>query len=229
MKKVHESHLDKLYSYQDYEYKEFNSKTIPNVDKDKIIGVRIPDIRKISKELSLEYKENYLDNCQFNYHEEYLLYGIILNDIKDIDRLLNYLDKLLVHTDNWQVTDIIKPKIMLKYSDKVLLKIQEWVNSKNEYMIRFGVVTLLNFYLDNNYNKKIFKIVNKIKYDSYYVNMAIAWFYSFAIIKHYSDAIVYIEKRKLSKWIHNKTISKCIDSYRINNDRKKYLKSLRWE
>ena len=219
----------KLYMMQDIKYREFTSKSIPNISIDKIIGVRVPDIRRLTKEIKdCEYIDSFLEELPHKYHEENLLHGIILSTrYKDIDVLLKKLDKFLKYADNWAVTDIISPKLFKKYPDKVYKYIVKWVNSKDEYKIRFGVVSLLQFYLDDNYKKEIFDLVKSIKSESYYVNMAIAWFYSFALIKQYDDAIKIIESKCLDKWIHNKSIQKAIESYRISESRKEYLRTLK--
>lgn len=217
-----------LFENQDLEYRDFNSKLIPNISKVKIIGVRIPIIRKIAKEIKdNSYIEEFLNELPHKYQEENILHGILLSMYKDIDILLDELDKFLVYVDNWAITDIISPKIFKKYPDKVYNKIKMWINSGDEYTIRFGIVSLLQFYLDNNFTLDILEIVSKIKSNYFYVNMAIAWFYSFALIKQYDTTIKYFEDKKLDKWIHNKSIQKAIESYRISKERKEYLRKLK--
>ena len=219
---------NKLLSMQDIKYRDFNAKLIPNIDAGRIIGVRMPDIRALAKEIKdEEYIDDFLDELPHKYQEENILHGIILSYYKDIDLLLKKLDIFLTYADNWAVTDIISPKIFKKYPDKVYEYILKWINSNEEYKIRFGIVSLLQFYLDDNYNKKILMDVKKIKYDSYYVKMAISWFYSFALIKQYDDTVKLFESKKLDKWIHNKSIQKAIESYRINDEKKNYLRSLK--
>ena len=221
--------INKLYSMQDIKYKELTAKLIPNINKNNIIGVRMPDIRKLAKEIkNMEYIDDFLLELPHKYHEENLLHGILLSiKIKDIDILLKELDKFLKYVDNWTVTDIISPKLFKKEPDKVYKYIKKWINSKYEYKIRFGVVSLLQFYLDDNYRYEELELVRSIKSESYYVNMAIAWFYSFALIKQYDDAIKLFENKTLSKWLHNKSIQKAIESYRISNEKKEYLRSLK--
>lgn len=218
-----------LNDYQDLEYREFNSKIIPNINKDKIIGIRMPVLRKIAKDIyNKEYIDDFLEELPHKYQEENILHGIILTlRYKEIDILLDKLDKFLVYVDNWAITDVISPKIFKKYPDKVYNKIKEWINSKDEYVIRFGVVSLLQFYLDDNFRLEELELVKNIKSDYFYVNMAIAWFYSFALIKQYDSTIKYFENKELDKWIHNRSIQKAIESYRINDERKEYLRSLR--
>lgn len=219
---------NKLLSMQDIKYRDFNAKLIPNIDVDRIIGVRMPDIRALAKEIKdEEYIDSFLDELPHKYQEENILHGIILSYYKDIDLLLKKLDIFLTYADNWAVTDIISPKVFKKYPDKVYEYILKWINSNEEYKIRFGIVSLLQFYLDDNFNKKILMDVKKIKYDSYYVKMAISWFYSFALIKQYDDTVKLFESKKLDKWIHNKSIQKAIESYRISDEKKNYLRSLK--
>lgn len=221
--------INKLNDLSDNEYKTFSSNLIPNVEKENVLGVRIPLIRKLAKEIKDEdYIDDFLLELPHKYQEEYLLHGILLSiKYKDIDILLDKLDNFLGYVNNWAVTDIISPKLFKKYPKKVYKYIKKWVKSKDEYVIRFGVVSLLQFYLDENYDKMVLELVSKIKSNYYYVNMAIAWFYSFALIKQYDDAIIYFRDRKLDKWIHNKSIQKAIESYRISDDKKEYLRSLK--
>lgn len=219
---------DMLFKKQDLKYREFTAKSIPNISIDKIIGVRIPDIRTLAKEIKdCEYIDKFLNELPHWYQEENLLHGIILSYYKDIDLLLKKLDIFLKYVDNWAVTDIISPKIFKKYPDKVYKYIVKWIKSKDEYKIRFGVVSLLQFYLDDNYNKDILNLIKNIKSESYYVKMATSWFYSFALIKQYDDTIILFQDKCLDKWIHNKSIQKAIESYRVSDDRKEYLRSLK--
>ena len=221
--------VKKLYKYQDLKYQEFNSKLIPNIDSSKIIGIRMPILRMIAKDI---YQDNYIDDflCELphKYHEENILHGIILTlKYKDIDILLDKLDLFLPYVDNWAVTDIISPKIFKQYPDKAYSKIVEWINSNDEYVIRFGVVSLLQFFLDDNFKEEELELVKNINSEYFYVKMAIAWFYSFALIKQYDKTIKLFENKVFDKWIHNKSIQKAIESYRISDDKKKYLRCLK--
>lgn len=218
-----------LFDYQDLEYQKFNSKLIPNIDSNKVIGVRMPILRKIAKDIYQEdYIDRFLGELPHKHQEENILHGIILTlKYKDIDILLDKLDIFLPYVDNWAITDVISPKIFKKYPDKVYNKIKIWVNSDCEYVIRFGVVSLLQFFLNDNFRIDELELVKNINSDYFYVKMAISWFYSFALIKQYDHTIKYFEDKLLDKWIHNKSIQKAIESYRISDDRKKYLRSLK--
>ena len=218
-----------LLDNQDLKYRDFNSKLIPNIDKDKIIGVRMPVLRRMAKEIyQCDYIDDFLDELPHKYQEENILHGIILTlRYKDIDILLEKLDIFLPYIDIWAVTDIISPKIFKKFPDKVYRKIRMWLKNKDEYVVSFGVVTLLQFYLDDNFRVEELELVKKIKHEGFYVKMAIAWFYSIALVKQYDKTIKYFEDQELDKWIHNKSIQKAIESYRISSERKEYLRSLK--
>ena len=219
----------KLYELKDTKYQSFNSKLIPNIDSSKVIGVKIPEIRALAKDIKDEpYVHEFLNELPHQYQEENILHGILLTLIyKDINLLLDKLDIFLKYADNWAVTDTICPKLFKKYPDIVYNQIKKWLKSKDEYVIRFAVVSLLQFYLDDNFKEEILALVKNIKSDYFYVKMAIAWFYSFALIKQYDKTIKYFETKELDPWIHNKSIVKATESYRISNERKEYLKSLK--
>lgn len=221
--------INKLYALQDQKYKDFNSKIIPNIGIDKVIGVRVPTIRTLAKNIKDEpYINEFLNELPHKYQEENILHGILLTMIhKDINELLNKLDIFLKYADNWAVTDTICPKLFKKYPDIVYEQIKKWLKSKDEYVIRFGIVSLLQFYLDDNFKEDVLLLVKNIKSDYFYVKMAIAWFYSFALIKQYDATIKYFQNKELEPWIHNKSIQKAIESYRISDERKEYLRSLK--
>ena len=189
----------------------------------------MPILRKIAKDIYLNnYIDEFLNELPHKYQEENILHGLILTlKYKDIDILLDKLDMFLPYMDSWMVTDVISPKLFKKYPDKVYDRIKIWISSNDEYMIRFGIVSLLQFYLDDNFKLEILELVSKINSDYFYVNMAIAWFYSFSLIKQYDSTIKLFEDCKLDVWIHNKSIQKALESYRISKDRKEYLRSLK--
>lgn len=211
-------------------YKTFSKKIVPDT-KYKILGVRVPKIRAIAKDLI----KNQIDfSCFLSvkhvYYEEYFLHALLIANASDkIDCILSLVDEFLSYIDNWAICDslVASLKIFDKYPQVVLSKVNKWLNSNKTYSIRFAIVILLTYFLDKNYFGDIFTLLNKVERDNYYVNMALAWFYSVAIVKRYDDAVKILQEKKLSKFVHNKTIQKCVDSFRIDNEVKKYLKSLR--
>ena len=163
---------DKLFEYQDLEYREFNSKLIPNIDKETMIGVRIPDIRKIEKSLSVEEKGKFLLELPHKYFEENMLHGIIISNMKDYDKAIIGLEKFLPYVDNWAVCDIISPKIFKKNREKAIVNILSWVKNDNTYICRFGIGMIMQLYLEDEYFKKSYlDIIAEIKTGEYYINM----------------------------------------------------------
>ena len=219
---------DKLFEYQDITYREFNSKLIPNIDKETMIGVRIPDIRKIEKSLSVEEKGKFLLELPHKYFEENMLHGIIISNMKDYDKVIISLEKFLSYVDNWAVCDIISPKIFKKNREKAIVNILSWIKSNHTYICRFGIGMIMQLYLEDEYLKKSYlDIIVEIKTEEYYINIMRAWLFQVALVKQWKEAIVYIEKGLLDKFTHNKTISKSCESYRIDKGKKEYLKTLR--
>ena len=217
-----------LFQNQDLKYKDFHSSLVPNVDKDRFIGVRTPVLRKLAKEMVKDgsYKD-FIKELPHYYYEENTLHSCILSLLKDLDELINELDNFLPYIDNWATCDLLRPKAFEKDQKRILDKVKEWINTKDVYSIRFGIVTLLSFYLDEFFCKEINEIVLKIKSDDYYVNMAIAWYFSYALIKQYDLTIDIFKMYKLDKWVHNKSIQKATESFRISDDKKIYLRSLK--
>ena len=219
---------DKLFEYQDLGYREFNSKLIPNIDKETMIGVRIPDIRKIEKSLSIEEKEQFLMDLPHKYFEENMLHGIIISNMKDYDKVIINLEKFLPYVDNWAVCDSISPKILKKNREKVITNVLSWIKSNHTYVCRFGIGMIMQLYLEDEYFKRTYlDIIAEIKTEDYYINMMRAWTFQVALVKQWKEAIVYIEKGLLDEFTHNKTISKSCDSYKIEKEKKEYLKTLR--
>lgn len=220
--------VKQLFQNQDLKYKDFHSSLIPNIEKERFIGVRTPILRKLAKDMVKDgsYKE-FIKELPHYYYEENTLHSCILSLLKDLDELIIEIDKFLPYIDNWATCDLMGPKAFKKDPDRILNKVKEWIHTKDVYSIRFGIVTLLNFYLDDFFSKEINEIVLKIKSDEYYVNMAIAWYFSYALIKQYDKTINIFEMYKLDKWVHNKSIQKAIESFRISDDKKIYLRSLK--
>ena len=219
---------EKLFEYQDLGYREFNSKLIPNIDKKTMIGVRIPDIRKIEKSLNIEEKKEFLLKLPHKYFEENMLHGIIISNMEDYDKVILNLEKFLPYVDNWAVCDIISPKIFKKNREKAIVNILSWIKSDHTYICRFGIGMIMQLYLEDEYFKKSYlDIIAKIRTKEYYIIMMRAWTFQAALAKRWEDAIIYIEKGMLDDFTHNKTISKSCDSLKIGKDKKEYLKTLR--
>lgn len=216
-----------LKKYEDLEYKKFNSALIPGIEN--MIGIRVPILRKISKEMTESEKEEFLQELPHKYHEENMIHMLILKDIKDYEKAYSYLLKFIPYIENWQVSDVGIPVAFKdrEKSQKTLKLSKELISRKSIYSMRYGVFILMRLFLDEFYDKEVLEIVANIKTEEYYVNMMRSWFFQNAIEKRYSDAIVYLEEKKLDRFTHLKTISKCIDSRKIDENIKVYLKTLR--
>jgi len=219
---------EKLFSLQDLKYKEFHSKLMPTVREYKIIGVRVPQLRKLAKEINKsDLKAEFLKALPHKYYDEDNLHAFLIEQIKDFDECISALDDFLLHIDNWATCDMMTPKVLEKEPDKLYLKIQEWINSSHTYTIRFGVVSLMKFFMNDRLDKKHLNLLLSIKSDEYYVNMAISWYIATALASRWETVIPYIEKKKFDKWVHNKSIQKAIEGYRITKEQKEYLKTLK--
>ncbi len=228
MNKAEEYVQKKLFEMRDEEYKNFQSKLIPTIDPEKIIGVRIPALRKFSKEiLKSGFCEDFLKSLPHEYYDENNLHGFIIEKTNDYEKLIKELDKFLPYVDNWAACDLLRPKIFKMHKEKLLEKIKEWIKSERAYTVRFAIEMLMTFYLDDGFKTQYADLVSSVKSEDYYVKMMTAWFFATALSKQYDLIIPYMENKTLEKWVHNKTIQKAIESYRITKEQKDYLRSLR--
>ena len=219
-----------LFSLQDKKYMKFLSKLTPNVPEDTIIGVRIPEIRKLAKKLVKNNKyEDFLKELPHKYYDENLLHGAIISESKDFKNSIELLDNFLPFIDNWAVCDTISPKIFKKHKKELIEKIKEWSQSDKTYTCRFGVEMLMTYFLDEDFKKEYLEMVANIHSEKYYVKMVVAWFFATALAKQWDYAVIYLENNKLDVWVHNKTIQKARESLRISLEKKEYLKKLKRE
>ncbi len=224
----YEEFISYLLSLRDEEYWKFHSGLVPN--KDGIIGVRTPILRKIAKDI---YKGNWREFLSFNgnkYYEETLIFGFVIGNIKVYDKVfLEYVSKYVNYIDNWASCDLFcsSLKLIKKNEDKFYGVIKEYIKSSNPWARRFGFVILLDYYVDKKYLDDIFEVCNRYQMDHYYVKMAIAWLVSICYIKYPQETLVYLGNNKLDKWTFNKAISKICDSYRVSKGDKDILKAMK--
>ncbi len=219
---------DELFKLQDKKYGEFQVKLIPTADPNSFIGVRTPDLRNLAKKLVKENKyTDFLKELPHKYFDENQLHAFIISEMKDYDECITYINDFLPYIDNWATCDQMSPKIFKKHKDKLIEQINIWLKSKETYTIRFGIGMLMQYFLDDEFKPSYLKMVSSIKSKEYYVNMMIAWYFATALAKQYEATIPYIENNKLDNWTHNKTIQKAIESYRITQEQKEYLKTLK--
>ena len=221
--------LDHLQKLKDDEYADFQVKLTPGLKREDVLGVRNPLQRQYAKELFKDSRltKQFMNELPHKYYDENMLHALLLEQIKDYDEVIRVLDKFLPYVDNWAVCDTMKPKCFKKHLDKLLVKIDEWINSDKEYTVRFAIKLLMMFYLDEKFDIKYLCMVSKVDLDTYYVNMMVAWFYATALAKQWNETIKMIESKTLNSFIQNKTIQKAIESYRITDSQKEYLKTLK--
>ena len=221
---------DGLFALKDENYRRFHAKLIPDIPIDNIIGVRTPVLRKYAKEVAKLPEANiFLESLPHSYYEENNLHGALLSLLypKDIIAFMEQLERFLPYVDNWATCDMLSPKIFKKHLSYVYERVQKWLQSDAVYTIRFGIVTLLGFYLDDAFEPEMLQLVANVRSEEYYVNMAVAWYFSMALVKQYDATLLYIQNRVLEPWTHNKSIQKAIESRRIPQETKAYLRGLK--
>lgn len=221
---------DGLFALKDENYRRFHAKLIPDIPIDNIIGVRTPVLRKYAKEVAKLPETNiFLESLPHIYYEENNLHGALLSLLypKDIIAFMEQLERFLPYVDNWATCDMLSPKIFKKHLSYVYERVQKWLQSDAVYTIRFGIVTLLGFYLDDAFEPEMLQLVANVRSEEYYVNMAVAWYFSMALVKQYDATLPYIQNRVLEPWKHNKSIQKAIESRRIPQETKAYLRGLK--
>ena len=222
-----------LKKLRDPEYKEFQSKIIPNIDRGRILGVRMPVLRKFAKENilnSTKTKTEYLMSFPYKYHEGEVLHMMIIEKEKDINVVFEDLDKFLPYVSNWAVSDYASPKVILEDKTLTLEQVKKWLAvdpNISPYKIRYAIKILKDHFLSEDFSPEYIDWVVDVKSDEYYIKMMQAWFIAEALYKQYEAAIPVLQERKLDAQTHNQAIQKAIDSRRIDHETKKYLRTLR--
>lgn len=217
-----------LFALQDEKHREFQIKLIPNIPPDTIIGVRTPALRELAKKLALQQDtEGFLTTLPHGFFEENNLHGFIISLCRDYDRTIGYLDAFLPYVDNWATCDQMRPKILKKHPDRLIRDIDRWLDSGEEYAVRFGIEMLMTYFLDDPFRPEYHDKVARIRDERYYVRMMIAWYFATALAKQWTDTLPYLTEKRLSPWVHNKTIQKATESYRITPEQKKLLRGMR--
>lgn len=217
-----------LFRMQDEQYRSFQSKLIPTVEQDTVIGVRTPELRKLAKQMvKRDDVYTFLNELPHQYYDENQLHAFIVSEIKDFKCCVEEVCKFLPYVDNWATCDQMSPKIFKKHRQELLTFIREWIVSDRTYTVRFAVGMLMVHFLDEDFDLIYPEMVSKIRSDEYYINMMVAWYFATALAKQYEEVLPFIEERRLDSWTHNKAIQKSVESSRITQEQKIYLKSLK--
>lgn len=228
MHDIETSIQSRLFALQDLKYKDFQCKLMPTVAPERVIGVRTPELRKLAKDLFKEPETaEFLKMLPHPYYDENNLHGFMVEQIKDYSAAVAAIDAFLPYVDNWATCDLMNPRVFKKHRPELLREIQRWMASDHTYTIRFGIEMLMTHFLDEDFASEYPAWAANIRSEEYYVNMMIAWYFATALAKQWDAVIPYIQQNRLDKWVHNKAIQKASESYRITDEQKTYLRTLR--
>ena len=218
----------RLAEVKDDAYREFLAKLVPNIPKETILGVRTPEMRKIAKEVfeSAE-RDAFLNDLPHKYYEENLIHFFVLAMIRDFNECVRRVEAFLPYVDCWPASDQATPKSFRKNHEKLLPYIEKWIASDHVYTARFGLRMLMNEFLDADFKEEYLALAASKQGEDYYLKMMIAWFFATALAKRYDETVPYLEQHRLDEWVHKKAIQKAIESFRVSDAHKEYLKRLR--
>lgn len=217
-----------LFALQDETYREFHSKLMPDINKEAVIGIRIPVLRRFAGEFAKKPEaREFLQQLPHQYYEENNLHMMLITAEKDYEKCLAEMERFVPYIDNWATCDLPAPKCFEKHKKELITVIRKWISSEKTYVVRYGIGLLLRLYLDADFDPAYLELVTAVQSEEYYVNMMIAWYLATALAKQWEETIPYLEERRLSEWVHRKTIQKAVESYRITKEKKEYLRSLR--
>ena len=217
-----------LFDLQVIKYRDFLAQLIPGKDTEMMIAVRTPELRKLAKQmLKREEIGEFLRDLPHRYFDEDQLHAFIVSGIKEYGKCMEELMRFLPFVDNWATCDQMSPGVFKKHKPELLTQIREWLGSEHTYTVRFGIGMLMQHFLDEDFDPAYPELVAGVHSEEYYVNMMIAWYFATALAKQYDAVLPFIEGRRLDPWTHNKTIQKAVESYRISDEQKEYLRSLK--
>ena len=218
----------RLFALQDAGYRDFHAALMPTVDKALVIGVRMPALRALAKELKgTALAADFMAVLPHKYYEENNLHAALIGHIRDFQPCITALERFLPYVDNWATCDMMNPKALAKDKAALLERIQLWLQSSHTYTVRFGMEMLMNHFLEEDFREEYPALVASVRSEEYYVRMMQAWYFATALAKQYEAAVTYLEQRRLGAWVHNKTIQKARESFRVSQEQKEYLKSLK--
>ena len=219
---------DKLLKVKDDNYREFQAKLVPNIPSETILGVKTPQMRAISKEIfESEERDAFLSSLPHPYYEENLIHFFVIARIKDFEECVKAVDAFLPYVDCWPVSDQATPNVFHKNHQKLLPHIRRWIASDHVYTARFGIRMLMNEFLGDGFKEEYLELVASKKGEDYYLKMMIAWYFATALAKQYDASVKYLEGNQLDEWVRRKAIQKALESYRVSEEHKAYLRTLR--
>ncbi len=219
---------ERLFSLQDLEYRDFHRRLNPDVPPERIIGVRVPALRQLAKEIRRAGEEQKLyKTLPHRYIEEDELHAFLINGEKNFDRTLMLVQAFLPHMQGWCVCDGLAPQALAKDKARLLQQVAVWLKSERVYTVRFAIGLLMRHFLQEDFKEEYLYTVAAVPREEYYIKMMQAWYFATALVFRYEAAVVLLEQRVLPLWVHNKTIQKAVESYRVTPEHKAYLRTLR--
>ncbi|AVP55190.1 DNA alkylation repair protein [Clostridium tetani] len=219
---------EEIFELIDEDYKKFSSSLLPNIDN--ILGVRLPELRKLAKKVAKDDWRKFIDTADNQYFEQIMLQGMVLGYIKiNIEEILLYVAEFIPKIDNWSVCDSFCGglKFTKNNMEQVWNFIQPFLSSKKEYEVRFAVVMLLDFYINDEYIDKVLKLLDNVNHPGYYAKMAVAWAVSICYIKFPEKTMDYLKNNNLDDFTYNKSLQKICESLRVDKETKKIIKAMR--
>ncbi len=218
----------RLFAEQDTAYREFQGKLIPNVPAERMIGVRTPVLRKLAKEfIRREEIGEFLSSLPHSYFDENQMHAFLISEIREFDRCMAETERFLPFIDNWATCDQLSPKVFRKNKPELYARIRQWIGSGETYTVRFGLGMLMQHFLDEDFDPAFLELAAGVRSEEYYVNMMTAWYFATALAKQYESALPYLEQGRLPDQVHNKTIRKAEESFRITPEQKDSLRKLK--
>ncbi|MBR5707974.1 MAG: DNA alkylation repair protein [Oscillospiraceae bacterium] len=219
---------ERLFALRDADYAAFQAKLTPGVAPEAFIGVRVPELRKLAKELAGSPEAAaFLAELPHAYYDENMLHGLLVTGMRGREVCLAETERFLPYVDNWAVCDTLAPRALAKDRPALLKDIRRWAASERVYTCRFGIGMLMRFFLDADFSPELLEIPAAVRSEEYYMRMMVAWFFATALAKQWDASLPYLEGGRLDRWTHNKTISKACESFRVPEGRKAYLRGLR--
>ena len=219
---------DALFGMRDESYRAFQAKLIPTMNPETMIGVRTPALRSLARQMvrAGDYAA-FLNELPHRYFDENQLHAFVLSEMRDFGECVDGVCRFLPFVDNWATCDQLSPKVFKRHRPELLAYVEQWLNSGQTYAVRFAIGMLMAHYLDEDFDGAYLRKVSQVPAGTYYVSMMVAWYFATALAKQYDAALPYIEGHKLDPWTHNKAIQKSLESYRISDERKAYLRGLK--
>ena len=217
-----------LFALADNAYAAFQRPLMPTVKSETIIGVRTPDLRNLAKNLSKTTDvSGFLQTLPHRYFEENQLHSFLLSGEKDFEICVRNVEHFLPYIDNWATSDQLSPRCFAKHTEQLLPYIEKWLNATHEYTVRFAIGMLMRYFLDDAFLPRYHEMVICVKREEYYIKMMQAWYFATALAKQYEATLPILQQHRLAPWTHNKTIQKAVESFRITDEQKAHLRTLK--